>query len=116
MEPSDSLLGSLSHVYKLLYTHTTRESKGFFSTGFLPVGICTFGQTMVQSQELTMECGSKGLMSDERPNDGSKAAKRSFKSQNATGPSQKAAARIGSSIHSLPGAPEKWGIKRRYFS
>jgi len=69
-------------MYISYYTHILfAKAKDFFSTAFLPVGICTFGQTMVQGQELTTECGYKGLISDERPNDGSKGAKRSFKSQ-----------------------------------
>ena len=67
---------------------------------------------MLQSQDLTTECGSKGLTSDERPNDGSNAAKRCFKSQNCTGPSHKAPARLGSSGLSLLGAPGKWGKKK----
>src|SRR3982074_1863884 len=49
-------------------------------------------------------CGSKGLMSDERPNDGSKAAKRSFKSHFLC-PSRNADPRLGSSPHSLFSAP-----------
>jgi len=56
------------------------QSKGFFSCS-VPVENRTSGQTIVQSQKLATECGSKGLISDERPNDGSKVAKRSFKSQ-----------------------------------
>jgi single-strand DNA-binding protein len=51
-------------------------------------------------------------MSDEWPNDGSKAAKRSFKSQNGTGSSHKAPARLGNSGLSLLGASGKWGKKR----
>jgi hypothetical protein len=102
-------------VYKLLYTHTTRESKGFFSTGFLPVGICTFGQTMVQSQEMTTECGSKGLMSDERPNDGSKAAKRSFKSHTIGFPPIKQPLALEAEPFAS-GCPRKMGQKKETFS
>src|SRR5215470_20290850 len=36
---------------------------------------------MVQNQKRVTNCGSKGLTRNGRPNDGSKTAKRSFKSQ-----------------------------------
>jgi|ERR1051325_7042885 hypothetical protein len=77
------------------YPHTGRGREVF--------RFCTCGQTIVQSQELTTECGSKGLMSEQRPNDGSKAAKRSFKSQNDVDTSHKAPACLGSSGLSLLG-------------
>src|SRR5437899_12609895 len=69
----------------------------------------------IQSQGLTTECGSKGLtamsgqtMVQMRPSDAS--------SHKGTGPSHKAATRLGSSGLSLLGAPGKWGKKKEKHS
>ncbi|HME58136.1 MAG TPA: hypothetical protein VKF63_07355 [Terracidiphilus sp.] len=68
-------------MYVSKYTHIPHaKAKHFFHT--LPtLEICTFGQTMVQNQKSVTNNGSKRLKNNTRPNDGSKAAKRWFKSQ-----------------------------------
>ena len=68
-------------MYVSKYTHIRHAKAKHFFTPFLPVEICTFGQTMVQNQKSVTNYGSKRLTNIARPNDGSKAAKRWFKSQ-----------------------------------
>ncbi len=68
-------------MYVSYYTHIPHaEARHFLARVVLLVEICTCGQTMVQNHKPVTSCGRKGLTSDERPNDGSKVAKRCFKS------------------------------------
>ena len=78
-----------------------------------PNAVCTFGQTMVQRGELVLLDGSRELTTGQGPNDGSKTAKRWFKSHLRSGPSKKAALGLASRPHSLLGAPREAGQKRR---
>jgi len=78
MEPSDSLLGSFSHVYKSFCLHTYARARDFWQSVLLEGNICTFGQTMIQNQKMATEYESRGLavvsgqtMVQKWPNDGS---------------------------------------------
>ena len=73
-------------MYVSKYTHIRHAKAKHFFTPFLPVEICTFGQTMVQNQKSVTNYGSKGLTNNARPNDGSKVAKRWFKSHESARP------------------------------
>jgi len=69
-------------------------------------GIRTFGQTMLQNPKRLTSCGSKELATNARPNDGSKVAKRCFKSHLRSGPSKKAALGLGAGP-TRPGCPAR---------
>jgi len=72
---------------------------------------CTPGRTMLQSQDFTTECGSKGLTSDERPNDRSNAAKRRFKSQISCAPPEMQSLGLGAAA-SRSWVPQKNGAEK----
>jgi len=81
---------------------------------FLPIEICTFGQTMVENQKAVTGSGFKGLTKNARPNDGLKAAKRWLKSQVSWLPHKKAALGTGEQAPLALFVPrEKRAQKRR---
>ena len=76
-----------------------------------PNAVCTFGQTMVQRGELVLLDGSRELTTGQGPNDGSKTAKRWFKSHSSWLPRKKhrLAWRAGPT---RPGCPARSGAEK----
>jgi hypothetical protein len=83
------------------------------------LGILTFGQIPTHSTTDTARVVKYAqndiVPAKGRPTDASEMAKRWFKSQNSTGPSQKAPARLGSSSP-RSGCPRKMGQKKEKFT
>src|SRR5579863_3934927 len=81
MEPSDSLLGSFPHVYKSFCLYTTQRARDFWQSVPCKETSAPSIKRWFKAMNWRWVCSLKDLVSCHRPNDGSKMAKRWFKSQ-----------------------------------